>query len=187
MDFGSIINTIMSSDSVSQLSSLTGTDEKDVSSILTSALPQLLSGAQGQATNADTAQSFANALAAHGQKDSADLSSFLSGIDLDDGQKIVNHLLGSDNAVATAETLSQESGVASGTGTHTNPFDFDRRMGDYIGGYHTMEEAVAEGKVRSIGVSNFSTAQFEEIMAEAVIPPPPYSRWKRICITSKTA
>ena len=113
MDFGSIINTMMSSDSVSQLSSLTGTSEKDVSSILTSALPQLLSGAQGQATNADTAQSFANALAAHGQKDSADLSSFLSGIDLDDGQKIVNHLLGSDNAVATAETLSQESGVAS--------------------------------------------------------------------------
>ena len=65
MDFGSIINTMMSSDSVSQLSSLTGTSEKDVSSILTSALPQLLSGAQGQATNADTAQSFANALAAH--------------------------------------------------------------------------------------------------------------------------
>ena len=83
--------------------------------------------------------------------------------------------------------IDEESGVASGTGTHTNPFDFDRRMGDYIGGYHTMEEAVAEGKVRSIGVSNFSTAQFEEIMAEAVIPPPPYSRWKRICITSKTA
>lgn len=113
MDFNSILNTIMSSDSVSQLSSLTGTSENDVSSVLSSALPQLLSGAQGQATNANTAQSFANALASHGQKDPEDLSAFFNGVDLDDGQKIVNHLLGSDNAVATAETLSQQSGVAS--------------------------------------------------------------------------
>ncbi len=114
MDFGSIINTITSSDSVSQLSSLTGTSEKDVSSVLSSVLPQLLNGAQGQATNADTAESFANALTAHGQKDSSDLTSFLSGIDMEDGQKIVNHLLGKDEAVATAETLSAQSGVASG-------------------------------------------------------------------------
>lgn len=113
MDFNSILNTIMSSDSVSQLSSLTGTSENDVSSVLSSALPQLLSGAQGQATNANTAQSFANALASHGQNDPEDLSAFFNGVDLDDGQKIVNHLLGSDNAVATAETLSQQSGVAS--------------------------------------------------------------------------
>lgn len=113
MDFNSILNTIMSSDSVSQLSSLTGTSENDVSNVLSSALPQLLSGAQGQATNANTAQSFANALASHGQNDPEDLSAFFNGVDLDDGQKIVNHLLGSDNAVATAETLSQQSGIAS--------------------------------------------------------------------------
>lgn len=113
MDFGSIINTITGSDSVSQLSSLTGTSEKDVSSILSSVLPQLLNGAQGQATNADTAESFANALSSHGQKDASDLSVFLNGVDLDDGQKIVNHLLGKDEAVATAETLSAESGISA--------------------------------------------------------------------------
>ena len=113
MDFNSIINTLMSSDSVSQLSNLSGTSEKDVSSVLTSALPQLLSGAQGQATNADTAESFANALTAHGQKDSNDLASFFNGVDMEDGQKIVDHLLGKDNAVATAETLSNESGISA--------------------------------------------------------------------------
>lgn len=44
-------------------------------------------------------------------------------------------------------------------------------MGDYIGGYQAMEEAVRQGKVRSIGVSNFSAAQIEEIMAVATIKP----------------
>ncbi|MBR5931120.1 MAG: DUF937 domain-containing protein [Lachnospiraceae bacterium] len=113
MDFNSIFSAITGSDSVSQLSSLTGTSEKDVSGILSQVLPQLLNGAQGQATNQETAASFANALTSHGQADFSDLSSFFGGVDLEDGGKIVEHLLGKENAVATAETLSQESGVAS--------------------------------------------------------------------------
>ncbi len=44
-------------------------------------------------------------------------------------------------------------------------------MGDYIGGYKAMEEAVKQGKIKSIGVSNFAKAQFEEIMEIAEIPP----------------
>lgn len=44
-------------------------------------------------------------------------------------------------------------------------------MGNYIEGYQAMEEAVRQGKVRSIGTSNFSASQMEEIMAVATIPP----------------
>lgn len=44
-------------------------------------------------------------------------------------------------------------------------------MGDYIGGYKAMEQAVEQGKVRCIGISNFSQEQFEEIMAIATISP----------------
>ncbi len=44
-------------------------------------------------------------------------------------------------------------------------------MGDYIGGYQAMERAVEQGKVKSIGISNFSQTQFEEIMGIAKIPP----------------
>lgn len=43
--------------------------------------------------------------------------------------------------------------------------------GDYIPGYKAMEEAVAAGKLRAIGISNFSAAQIEEIMAVATIKP----------------
>ena len=113
MDFNSIISTLTSSDSLSQLSSMTGTSEKDVSSIMSSVLPQLLSGAQNQATNQETAASFANALTAHSKDDSDDLTAFLANVDQEDGQKIVNHLLGQDNAVATAESLSAQSGVSA--------------------------------------------------------------------------
>lgn len=43
--------------------------------------------------------------------------------------------------------------------------------GDYIAGYQAMEEAVRQGKLRCIGISNFSAAQIEEILAVATIPP----------------
>lgn len=113
MDFGSILNTIMGSNSVSSLSSLTGTSEKDVSGILSSVLPMLMNGAQGQATNQETAQSFANALASHGKDDFTDLSSFLGNVDMDDGAKIVEHLLGKDGAANAASSISAQSGVSA--------------------------------------------------------------------------
>ena len=113
MDFSSILNTIMGSDSVSSLSNLTGTSEKDVSGVLSTVLPLFMNGAQGQATNADTAQSFANALASHGQDDFSDLSSFLGNVDLEDGGKIVEHLLGKDATAATTSNLSAQSGISA--------------------------------------------------------------------------
>ena len=44
-------------------------------------------------------------------------------------------------------------------------------MGDYVGGYQAMEQAVAEGKIRAIGVSNFRPQQFEELMKSVTITP----------------
>lgn len=44
-------------------------------------------------------------------------------------------------------------------------------IGDYISGYQAMEQAVAEGKVRAIGLSNFRPDQFAEIMEIATITP----------------
>lgn len=42
---------------------------------------------------------------------------------------------------------------------------------DYIGAYQAMEDAVNEGKVRAIGVSNFYQSSFDAIMEIATIPP----------------
>ncbi|MBQ9349318.1 MAG: aldo/keto reductase [Oscillibacter sp.] len=43
--------------------------------------------------------------------------------------------------------------------------------GNYMDAYKAMEQAVAAGKVRSIGLSNFYRARFHEIMEAAEIPP----------------
>lgn len=96
MDLTKLASTLLSSDSISGLSSLTGASDKDVSNVLAQALPALLSGANSQAKDKDTAESFATALSDHAKDDTKDLSKFLGNVDLKDGAKILGHLLGSD-------------------------------------------------------------------------------------------
>lgn len=42
---------------------------------------------------------------------------------------------------------------------------------DYIGAWKALEEAVNEGKIRSIGISNFKASHAEEIFDTARIKP----------------
>jgi diketogulonate reductase-like aldo/keto reductase len=44
-------------------------------------------------------------------------------------------------------------------------------FGDYLGSWKALEEAVTNGSVRSIGVSNFRVRELEELLAVATIPP----------------
>lgn len=46
-----------------------------------------------------------------------------------------------------------------------------QQFGDYKGAWKDMEEAVKDGKVRSIGISNFESENLEDIMKAAVIKP----------------
>ena len=46
-----------------------------------------------------------------------------------------------------------------------------QQVGDYIGAWRDMEKAVAQGKVRSIGLSNFESERLEEICEAASIKP----------------
>ena len=48
---------------------------------------------------------------------------------------------------------------------------FHQPYGVYVEGWRAMEEAVAAGKVRSIGLSNFPVRKIEEVMAVATIRP----------------
>jgi 2,5-diketo-D-gluconate reductase A len=48
---------------------------------------------------------------------------------------------------------------------------FHQPYGEYVEGWRAMEEAVAEGKVRSIGLSNFPVHKIERIMEVATIKP----------------
>lgn len=46
-----------------------------------------------------------------------------------------------------------------------------QQVGDYLGGWRSLERAVAQGKVRSIGLSNFESERLENVLAIAAIPP----------------
>ena len=46
-----------------------------------------------------------------------------------------------------------------------------QQFGDYMGAWRDMEKAVKQGKVRSIGLSNFESDRLEEVLQAAVIKP----------------
>ena len=110
MDIQALMNSMLSSDSIKSLSKVTGTTQKDVKKVLGSALPDLINGAVGQANDAGTAEGFVGALSDHAKDDTTDIASFLSNVDLQDGGKILGHLLGS-GADAATEKAAAEAGV----------------------------------------------------------------------------
>ena len=112
MDLSKIAGSLLSSDSIKGLSNLTGTSTKDITSVLTNALPSLLKGVTEQAKNNSTAEGFANALAQHAKDDTSSLSGFLGKVDLADGAKIISHLLGSDKE-ETINRAVMASGVSA--------------------------------------------------------------------------
>lgn len=110
MDITSLLSTVMSANSTGGISDAAGVSNDQTRSILTAALPLLLSGALNQSTGSATASGFASALTQHAASNTSNLSSFLSNVDQDDGEKIVNHLLGA-NSNDIINQIAKESGV----------------------------------------------------------------------------
>ena len=103
----SIMGALMGSSSTSGISQATGASSNDVTSILASALPSLLTGANRQATQTSTATSFAKALSAHAEDDTSNLAAFYNNVDLNDGAKIIQHLFGNQTNSITKSVASQ--------------------------------------------------------------------------------
>lgn len=117
MDLQKLASTLLSSDAVSGLSKRSGASSSEVKKVLTQALPILLGGADEQAKGKDTADSFAAALSSHAKSSTLDLSDFLGNVDLEDGSKIIGHLLGGKKT-STTKAIAKKAGV-SGSKTST--------------------------------------------------------------------
>lgn len=109
-DLSSIAKTLLENDTLENIADKIGVSKNDVSSVLSNALPSLLSGAGKQSTGNDTKEGFAAALESHANSNISNLSSFFKGLDITDGSKIISHLLGKDND-STAEEISKNSGI----------------------------------------------------------------------------
>ena len=114
MDASSILTTLLGSSSVSNIGKLCDTDSGTVSTVLAQALPALLKGADRQASDKASAKGFASALAEHAGVSTANLGTFMKNVDLDDGAKIIKHLLGS-TAASTTKSIAKTAGTSAGT------------------------------------------------------------------------
>lgn len=109
MDISSLLGTLLSSDSVQSIGQASNTNNNSVQNVLAAALPSLISGAQVQSQ--DTSTGFADALLSHSKDDTSNIASFLGNVDLEDGGKIIAHLLGKDKD-SQLQSISNTTGVA---------------------------------------------------------------------------
>lgn len=110
LDLSSIASTLLGSNSLEGIVSQTGASKKDVSAVLNEALPLLLQGVGKQSTGKDTLASFASALEKHAGNSTSSLSSFFKNVDINDGAKIVSHLLGGDTS-SIAKEISKKVNI----------------------------------------------------------------------------
>ena len=111
MDVTTLMKLMTSANTVSALSSNAGTQTDQTLDVLSSILPQLLGGASAQATNKNTAESFLKALDDHSKDNTRDIAAFIKNADLDDGEKIVQHLLGKNESTAV-KSAAKSAGVS---------------------------------------------------------------------------
>ena len=124
MDISSLLSTLTSSSSITNVSKVTGTTKTEVKDVLSAALPALLNGAKEQSEDKSTQEGFLSALASHAKDDTSSISSFLKNVDLDDGAAIVKHLIGGSSSSAT-KNIAKEFGLYG-------PFNIQFRMHNSI-------------------------------------------------------
>ena len=107
MDINSILETMLSSDTVSSISESTGASKTEVKNVLKSALPSMLQGASNEANDKNLAGSFLKAVTSHANDDTSDLSSFLSKVDTKDGSKALGYLLSAAGKGSDVTSLSK--------------------------------------------------------------------------------
>ncbi len=112
MDINSLLGTMLGAESLTGISQATGASQQEVGSVLSAALPSLLNGVSQQADNAETAAGFDIALADHAKADTSSVASFMNGVDLADGAKILGHLFGG-NTQAQTQQIAQQTGVSA--------------------------------------------------------------------------
>ena len=105
MDLTSLMSSLLSDQNIKAVASKAGVSEEEAASVLATALPVMLNGANGQASDAATTESFYKAVTDHAQKDPEK-------VDLKEGGKIVGHLLGTDEKAAE-DAIAKRAGLSS--------------------------------------------------------------------------
>ena len=111
MDIINILGALTGNDAVDAIAKNLKIDSKQVSSVITSALPSLLGAMQKNASTQGGAEALTKALGDHAGN-AGNILSNLSGADLTDGNKILSHIFGG-NLSSVISGISKKSGVAN--------------------------------------------------------------------------
>lgn len=111
MDLTNILGALTGNDAVGAISQNLKLDSKQVSSVITAALPSLLGAMQKNASTTEGAASLAKALGDHAGN-AGNIINNLKGADLTDGTKILSHIFGG-NLNNVLGGISKQTGVAS--------------------------------------------------------------------------
>ena len=112
MDLTNILGALTGNDAIGAISENLKIDSKQVSSVISNALPTLLGAMQKNASTEGGAASLAKALGDHAGN-AGNIISNLKGSDLTDGNKILSHIFGG-NLSNVIGGISEKSGVNSG-------------------------------------------------------------------------
>ena len=111
MDITNILGALTGNDAVSTIAEKFNLESKQVSSVITNALPSIMGAMQKNASTESGAAALAKALGDHAGN-AGNIINNLKGADLTDGTKILSHIFGS-NLSSVINGVSQKSGVAS--------------------------------------------------------------------------
>ena len=111
MDLTNILGALTGNDAIDAISKNLKIDSKQVSSVITAALPSLLGAMQKNASSQAGAASLAEALGYHAGN-AGDIINNLKAADLTDGGKILSHIFGG-NLSSVLNGISKNTGVAS--------------------------------------------------------------------------
>jgi hypothetical protein len=104
-----LLSTLLQGGSLETLSKLSGAGKGQVQQVLTDAVPTLVQNMQKNASTKSGEKALSSALSTHAEDDTSDVSSFLKNVNLEDGGKILTHILGGKKS-------SLESGIAGKSG-----------------------------------------------------------------------
>ena len=111
MELTNILGALTGNDAVSAISENLKIDSKQVSSVISNALPSLLGAMQKNASTPGGAEALAKALGDHAGN-AGNIINNLKGADLIDGSKILGHIFGG-NLNNVLGGISKQTGVAS--------------------------------------------------------------------------
>jgi hypothetical protein len=111
MDLTNILGALTGNDAIGAIADNLKIDSKQVSSVITSALPTLLGAMQKNASTPGGAEALAQALGDHAVN-AGNILNNLKAADLTDGSKILSHIFGGSLSSVIGK-ISKQTGVAS--------------------------------------------------------------------------